>query len=124
MNSRYTGIDGSLHMRFHISKKRRRRNDIRNVSSVPDSIAIALHLAFIPMRFAIELSHKIILVLSPGNARHEMNGISFIAPAFYTLFEISAGIIDAIHDGDISSYIIVLMPAIRYLESCFFPVGV
>src|SRR5688572_10565803 len=122
MNSRYTGIDGSLYMRFHISEKRRRRHDVRHITSVPDSIAIALHLTFIPMRFAIELTHEIILVLTPGNARHEMNGISFIAPAFYPLFKIAAGIINAIHDGNIRTHIIVFMPVIRYLESCFFPV--
>ena len=58
--------------------------DIRNVAvaAMQDRFAIGLHLGLIPVVLTVELAVEIVLILTPGYARHHVDGVSVLPPGF------------------------------------------
>src|SRR5690606_34466744 len=81
-------IDDRLHMLFlQIRQEVIRRYNIRNHMAMPYGILLPGNLPFIEMPLAIPLPCEIILIFTPGNPGHEMDGISSIFPGFHPLRE-------------------------------------
>src|ERR1700754_131279 len=108
------------HGRLHIVDKGLHRDHIGHVLAMKDSIALLCYLAYPEMVLPIPLSEKIVVVLSPGDAGHEGDGITPVTPALDALFECGAlPVVDTIHDGHVRTHIDLRDPGAAGLKSCF-----
>ena len=62
-------------------------DNIRHHSSVPNGVAMHRLLSLVEVPLAIPLACEVVLIIAPGNARHEVSGITPPAPRLNTLKE-------------------------------------
>src|SRR5690606_23402453 len=79
------------------------------------------------MPFAIPFASEVVLVFSPRNPRHEMRGISPLAPGLHPLFKrfsfpfIGGISTNTVNHGNICPCIGYWLPVLRGLKTGFFP---
>src|SRR5664279_4554002 len=73
VDSCYTGVNYLLYQGFKISDIIICGNYVRNAFSMPDMISVSFNLSlFLFMRLTVPFTGKIILVITPRNARHKL----------------------------------------------------
>ena len=92
------GIDACINHRLdvtflEISEVVLGGNDIRNEAAVPDGVALHRLLPFIEVPLAVPFACEIVLIVAPGNACHEVRGITSLPPRLYTLAKGHASVI-------------------------------
>ena len=78
----YHGLDVAF---LEISEVVLRGYNIRDESSVPDGVALHRLLPFVEVPLAVPFACEIVLIVAPGNACHEVRGITSLPPRLYTL---------------------------------------
>jgi len=82
-------------------------------------MAVAVGLFLVLMIVAVELAVKVILVIAPGDPRHQVDAVAMIAPGLDALRQ---GGIESIDNRDIRTQIAVPLPRRVRLEASPFQV--
>ena len=81
-------IDHPFHVHFfHVFQVILGRDDIRYHVPVPDSVSLYCYLTLVEVPFPVPFSCEIVLVLAPGDSRHEVGDIPSVPPGFHPFFE-------------------------------------
>ena len=117
------GVERPLHTGRQIAAVIQARRDVRNrlVAAMQNPFTLAVGLRFIPVPRSVELAVEVVLILSPRDAGHHMDGVAVIAPTgdigrhFRT---------DPVHHGDIAIDIHARLPGASSLKTQPFVAGI
>ena len=75
-----------------------RRHDVGHPCAVPDGVARHRLLSLVHVLAPIPATCEVILILAPGDARHEVGGVATFSPRVHSLAECQSGpVVGAIH---------------------------
>ena len=92
------GVNGLLQVLCQIVGKRNGGNHVRHILAVVDLISAAVDLPLIMVINAVKLAVQIILIVAPGNTRHQVNDIAVLLPVLDAFFQI----VEAVHHDKVA----------------------